>query len=460
MLRIFRHYVPRVFLVTGIVELLVFILSLYIGVHLRFTGVEFSSEIEPLFPKALVFALAMLLVMTAFGLYKRNLQEGLGGMIFRIGMSFAVGFVIMSMIFYISEELFLGRGAFGIAFGFAFIGVLIVRFMVYELGDRNAMKRRILVLGAGKKAKEIAELEKKEKNPGYVIIGYVHIAGQHDVVPKENVIKYDRPLMEFTDEMEIDEVVVALDDRRKQFPVHELLDCKMSGVQVVDVLSFFERQTGKVHLDILQPSWLIFSDGFQQGMLRSVSKRVFDILVSALIILIAMPVIILTMIAIRVEDRGPVFYRQVRVGENWRLFQVLKFRSMRTDAEKKGAQWATKNDSRVTRVGKIIRILRIDELPQVINVFKGDMSFVGPRPERPEFVEKFSETIPYYAERHRVKPGITGWAQICCPYAASEKETVEKLQYDLYYVKNYSVFLDFMIIFQTAEVVLWGRGAR
>ena len=266
--------------------------------------------------------------------------------------------------------------------------------------------------------------------------------------------------MEFTDEMEIDEVVVALDDRRKQFPVHELLDCKMSGVQVVDVLSFFERQTGKVHLDILQPSWLIFSDGFQQGMLRSVSKRVFDILVSALIILIAMPVIILTMIAIRVEDRGPVFYRQVRVGENWRLFQVLKFRSMRTDAEKKGAQWATKNDSRVTRVGKIIRILRIDELPQVINVFKGDMSFVGPRPERPEFVEKFSETIPYYAERHRVKPGITGWAQICCPYAASEKETVEKLQYDLYYVKNYSVFLDFMIIFQTAEVVLWGRGAR
>ena len=189
-------------------------------------------------------------------------------------------------------------------------------------------------------------------------------------------------------------------------------------------------------------------------------KRTFDITASTLLLLATFPIMLATALLIYLEDRGPVFYRQIRVGKNWKLVNVLKFRSMRTDAEKNGAQWATTNDDRVTKIGRFIRKTRIDELPQMFNVLRGDMSFVGPRPERPEFVEQFSQSIPFYAERHRVKPGVTGWAQISYPYGASEKDTIEKLQYDLYYVKNYSIFLDLTILFQTAEVILWGKGAR
>jgi sugar transferase (PEP-CTERM system associated) len=215
-------------------------------------------------------------------------------------------------------------------------------------------------------------------------------------------------------------------------------------------------------LDLLQPSWLIFSDGFRYGWLRVITKRMFDIGASGALLFFAWPVMVLAALAIVIESggRGPIFYRQVRVGENWRLFQLIKFRSRRVDAESNGPQWATKNDSRVTRVGAFMRKTRIDELPQLFNVLKGDMSFVGPRPERPMFVEQLSQNIPFYSERHRVKPGVTGWAQICYPYGASEEDAQQKLQYDLYYVKNYSLFLDLLILLQTAEVILWGRGAR
>jgi exopolysaccharide biosynthesis polyprenyl glycosylphosphotransferase len=205
---------------------------------------------------------------------------------------------------------------------------------------------------------------------------------------------------------------------------------------------------------------LIFSDGFAQGLSRDFVKRTFDIIASSVLLLLTFPIMLIAMALIYLDDRGPIFYRQIRVGKNWRLVQVMKFRSMRTDAEKNGVQFAKANDDRVTKFGKFMRKTRIDELPQLFNVLKGEMSFVGPRPERPQFVEEFSESIPFYAERHRVKPGITGWAQICYPYGASEKDTMEKLQYDLYYVKNYSIFLDLTVLFQTAEVILWGKGAR
>jgi len=231
------------------------------------------------------------------------------------------------------------------------------------------------------------------------------------------------------------------------------------------LLSFFERETGKIRLDQLHPSWLLFSDGFNQGGMRATTKRTFDICISSLLLVITWPLMLLTVIAIWIESgfnfKTPILFKQVRVGAGGRPFQVLKFRSMIVDAEKSGkAQWASKNDSRITRVGSLIRKIRVDELPQILNVFRGDMSFVGPRPERPEFVVIFSEKIPYYSERHRVKPGITGWAQLLYPYGSSEKDALEKLQYDLYYVKNHSIFLDFLIMLQTAEVVLFSRGAR
>ena len=282
------------------------------------------------------------------------------------------------------------------------------------------------------------------------------------LVDKSLIVDSYSNLNDLTEELKIDEIVIALDDKRKGMPLDDLLDCKMSGTTIMDLLEFHEREQGIISLDNVYPSWLVFSDGFAQGGLRELGKRLFDLVASMLLLLVAWPFMVLTVLAIFLEDgiRKPVFYRQTRVGENNENFSVLKFRSMKIDAEKNGAQWAQKKDSRVTTVGKFIRKCRIDELPQIFNVLKGEMSFVGPRPERPEFVEGFEQRIPYYRERHRVKPGITGWAQLCYPYGANEHDTIQKLQYDLYYVKNYSLFLDLSIMLNTVEVILWGKGAR
>jgi sugar transferase (PEP-CTERM system associated) len=282
------------------------------------------------------------------------------------------------------------------------------------------------------------------------------------VVDQSQIIIYDKPIIAIAEQHKIDEIVIAIDDRRLQLPLDELLDCKMSGLTIMNIVEFYEREQGIISLENVNSSWLIFCDGFAQGDFRSLEKRFFDLFASLILLAVAWPVMLLTALAIVLESRskGPILYRQVRVGENNQDFEVLKFRSMKTDAEQNGAQWAKKNDHRITRVGRIIRNCRVDELPQIFNVLRGDMSFVGPRPERPEFVQGFNERIPYYRERHRVKPGITGWAQLCYPYGADENDTIQKLQYDLYYVKNYSLFLDFSIMFNTVEVILWGKGAR
>lgn len=462
MVRLFRHYVPHSFLLLGIIEVMILMSSIYLGVSLRFAGEDESLEaVGPLLPKALIFALVMISMMTAVGLYKTNLRDGVAGMLLRIGISILLGLAIMSFVFYLFPALLLGRGAFGLAFAAALTGIVLTRIIFFKVVSQDAMKRRILVLGTGKRAGEIAQqLRRKVDRRGFIIVGYVHVTGEHAVIEPHLALHLDVPLLEYANRQQVDEIVVAVEDRRKGFPVHQLLDCKMSGIEVVDMLTFFERQGGKIRLDLLHPSWLIFSDGFLSGVLQAYIKRTFDIVASLTLLSITWPIMIITAIVIKLESPGSILYRQVRVGQNWQLVQVLKFRSMRADAEKDGPQWAGENDSRVTRVGAFIRKVRIDELPQLYNVLKGQMSFVGPRPERPMFVEQLSQTIPYYAERHRVKPGITGWAQIRYPYGATEKDAVEKLQYDLYYVKNYSLFLDLLILFQTAEVILWGRGAR
>jgi len=254
-----------------------------------------------------------------------------------------------------------------------------------------------------------------------------------------------------------------MDDRRGNLPVRDLLDARLRGINVIDLMEFLERETGKIRVDLVNPGWLIFSSGFRTSRFRRLNKRFVDILASAALLLVSWPIIFLIAIAIKIEDgmRAPVFYRQCRVGRGDQPFSVIKFRSMRENAEADGkAVWAAKDDDRVTRVGRFLRKSRLDELPQIMNVFRGQMSLVGPRPERPEFVEKLKESIPYYSERHTVQPGITGWAQLRYAYASSEEDAIEKLQYDLYYVKNHSLALDLIIILQTVEVVLWGRGAR
>jgi sugar transferase (PEP-CTERM system associated) len=254
-----------------------------------------------------------------------------------------------------------------------------------------------------------------------------------------------------------------MDDRRGNLPIRELLDARLQGIDVIDLLQFLERETGKIRVDLVNPGWLIFSSGFRTSRFRRFNKRLVDIVVSATLLLLCWPIMLLIALAIKIEDgfKAPVLYRQCRVGYNDEPFWVLKYRSMRMDAEADGkAVWAMEDDGRITRVGRFLRQYRLDELPQILNVFRGQMSLVGPRPERPEFVDSLKESIPYYSERNTVKPGITGWAQLRYSYGSSAEDAIEKLQYDLYYVKNQSLMLDIMVILQTVEVVLWGKGAR
>jgi len=464
--RIFKQYIPVSFLLMGVVEFLVFIFATYAGITLRFlgdTGIEYT-DVGQIYPKALTFSLVLFLSLGAMGLYQRRFRHGLVGMMLRLLMAFLLGLVAMSIVYYLIPELFLGRGVTAYIFIIAFCLIAILRYVFIKTIDQDTLKRRVLVLGAGMQALQISQqLRRRTDRRGFLVVGYVHVKGEHDAVDEGLILRPDVPLLTMVTKLQVDEIVVAVGDRRrKSFPVHELLDCKLSGVDVIDLTTFFEREVGKIKLDILNPSWLIFAEGFNQSEFLSLQKRLFDILVSIFLLFLVWPAMLLVAVAIMFEDglRSPVLYRQVRVGQHWKLFNVYKFRSMRVDAEKAGAQWAQKNDTRITRVGDFIRKVRLDELPQIFNVLKGDMSFVGPRPERPEFVTKLSEQIPYFAERHRVKPGITGWAQVCYPYGASEKDSLEKLQYDLFYIKNYTLFLDLVVILQTAHEVIWGKGGR
>ena len=462
--RLFKHYIPTVFLVLGAVEAAIFVGAIHAGVILRFWDGSLPQDtVAPVLPKAVTFALVMLLSMIAMGLYQRSSMASRTGMTLRIAASFILAIIPLSLAFYIAPALFLGRGALGLAFMVAFVGILGARMVFLNVTDLENLKRRVLVLGTGQKANLISQLRSSGGVHGSVIAGYVRMNGETPAVDPRETVELDGPLARFVLEHRINELVVAVDDRRKALPVHEILDCKMSGVDVVDLLTFFEKETGKVKLDVLQPSWMFLSDGFQRGLFRAYVKRLFDIAASLVLLPLALPLMGLVALAVYVESgfRGPIFYRQVRAGANGAPFRIVKFRSMSTDAEGDGqARWAQRNDTRITPVGRVIRKSRLDELPQLFNVLKGDMSFVGPRPERPEFVGRLQSSCPHYAERHRVRPGLTGWAQIYYPYGASDEDAFQKLQYDLYYVTHRSVYLDLMILLQTVEVVLWGRGVR
>ena len=309
----------------------------------------------------------------------------------------------------------------------------------------------------------VQQLRRKADTYGIKLTGFLYIGGENTLVDEEKTIRINESLLAYVRNNQIDELVVAVDDRRKSFPVNEILECKMDGIMVSEVGDFIERQTRKIRLDSLHPSSMIFSEGYTRAVMNSYGKRLFDIIVSSILLILTLPISIMTILSIWIESggKGSVLYKQTRVGKDGETFEVLKFRSMSTDAEQDGIPvWASEADTRVTKNGKVIRLLRIDEIPQLINVLKGEMSFVGPRPERPEFVNRLSQVIPYYNLRHSVKPGITGWAQISYPYGASEADSIEKLQYDLYYIKRYSLMFDVLILFQTAQAILWEKGGR
>ena len=461
MIRIFRHYISGIYFGLILLELGVFFSAIDMGSLLRFQD-GLPLRFEEVIPSAL-FTVVLLVTNTGMGLYRRT-QVWLGaGLLLRILGSFLLGALVMSIIFYALPFYSINRSILAYALLWSFVWVTFLRLVFYRVVDRKVLKRRVVVFGSGKNASKVIELENAQATYNSHVLGCIPLEGQLTVVPEDRIINLTAPLNEYAVDSDIDEIVIAPDDRRIGLPVDEILDCKMNGFEVVDLLTFFEREAGIIRVDCLYPSWLVFSDGFRVNFLRLFNKRLFDIVASLFLLSLTWPVMILTAMAIKLESgfRGPVFYEQVRVGISWRLFKVIKFRSMRIDAEPAGRpQMAKKNDKRVTWVGQFIRKVRIDELPQLLNVLKGEMSFVGPRPERPELVERFAETIPYYSERHRVKPGITGWAQLCYRYGEDEVDALEKLQFDLYYVKNYSLFFDLMIIMQTIEVVLWGKYAR
>ena len=463
MIRVFRHYISGSYLILFMMELCVYSAAFYLGEFAQYysQGQEATISTDMLSIPSIIFTTVMVISSTGMGLYQRAHDISEAALLLRIFASFLFGIAIMSLSFYAFPGYFVGRRVFGYALLVALIGVLVSRFLFLSFVDRQNLSRRILVLGAGYRGNMIQDFENRSNKLGFRVIGYVRMGDEPIRIDPTRLIELHKSLLDYVNKNDIDEIVVAPDDRRGGLAVDEILDCKMAGFEIVDLLTFFEREAGLLRVDSLHPSWLVFSDGFRISGAQSVIKRLFDIVASLALLAVTWPIMLLTALAIILESgwKAPILYRQVRVGLDWRLFKVIKFRSMRTDAEKDGkAQWARANDDRVTRVGGVIRKVRIDELPQLFNVLRGEMSFVGPRPERPEFVEKFAETIPYYSERHRVKPGITGWAQLCYPYGSSYQDAIEKLQYDLYYVKNYSIFLDLLIMLQTVEVVLWGKG--
>ncbi len=472
-IRLLGQSVPASVVVRAAIEIVLLFFTLYGAALVRFhhgvAAIEHSAG--RLWPRALLFSIVMFACQLALGLHSARQRARSEGILVRIVATVGAGVAITGAVFFLVPDLWIGRGVVALTGVGAGIIALLLHVAFGGFIDERVLKARVLVYGAGRSAETISGLRRRADRRGFTVVGYVRppadesgrAATERPAFPPERVLEGSVGLLELCKRLDVDEVVVAVDDRRRTFPIRELLECRLAGVDVTELLTFLERESGRVRIDMLNPSWIIFGEGFRRGSLRQLTSRALDLIAGMVLLVVSLPAVVATAIAIKVEDglRAPVLYRQERVGLGGRAFLLKKFRSMRIDAEAPGeARWAQRNDPRVTRVGAVIRRLRIDELPQVLNVLRGDMSLVGPRPERPEFVASLAEKIPYYVERHCVKPGITGWAQLCYPYGSSEQDALEKLQYDLYYIKNNSLLLDLVILVQTAEVALFGKGAR
>jgi sugar transferase (PEP-CTERM system associated) len=464
--RVFNHHLHSSYYWLMMVDAVLFVVSVYIGTYVYFLPEpgSFQSYMDQIPARASLFAAVSVLSLAAMGLYEPRMREGTSGILLRTVGGFAAAAMVMAAVFYLLPELHLWHGIYFYTAVTAFALNLLSRSAFTAITHREEFKSRVLVYGSGQAASTISSaMRRRADRQGFTIVGFVRVGGEESKIKGERIINLRQSLAEYTRQTEIDQVVIALDDKRESLPMEELFNCRLNGVDVHDLVNFFEREAGKILVDFATPGWMAFTDGFKSSSASKIAKRWFDLTASFILLMFSWPIMLLAAIAIWLEDGfgAPVFFRQNRVGLNGQHFQVLKFRSMSVDAEGDGkARWATQNDSRVTRVGNFMRRTRIDELPQILNVLAGDMAFIGPRPERPEFVKELAESIPYYNARHCVKPGITGWAQLCYPYGSTENDARQKLQFDLYYVKNHSLFLDFMICLTTVEVVLFGKGAR
>ena len=415
------------------------------------------------FYKAALAALFCLGAFYLYDLYDFVVMHDRRELVLRLIQALGLAWVALAVVFYALPRLMLGRGVLLIALPLALTLMVGWRVSIHWLLGHPNVGERILIVGSGSAAVEIAHEILERPDAGYRIVGFVdnrpELVGQSLVNPR--VIGVSSEMLGLVRREHVDRIIVAMGERRGKFPVEQLLDLSLSGdVAIEECASFYERLTGRVHLNMLRPSWLIFSGRGRQARLSGFARTALHRGVALVGGIVSLPIALLTAVLIKLESSGPVLYKQERVGKNGRPFTLLKFRSMRADAEKDGPVWAQTGDDRVTRVGRVIRTIRVDEIPQFWNILKGEMNFVGPRPERPHFVAQLAEEIPFYEQRHLIAPGLTGWAQIKYPYGSSIDDARQKLQYDLYYIKNQSLVLDAMILFETVKTILFGRGAR
>lgn len=434
-----------------------------LGAYMRFLGDPISFyAYEYLILKALLIVACVQLSLYYFDLYdlkvfRSNIELGI-----RLLQSLGVSSILLAALYYLFPFLIIGRGIFIISLGFMGAVIIAWRVIYNHILKTRHLDQKIMIVGSGLLAKNIAKEIVEKVDTGFKVIGFItenpERVGEKLVNP--SIIGDQTQILDIATKEKVDRIIVALEERRGKFPDAQLLECKMRGIAVEEGIEFYEHLTGRLQVESIRPSFLIFSDGFKKSKLTMWMKRVIEFTLSLIGLILLSPLILIISILIKIDSRGPVFYRQKRVGERGKIFKLLKFRSMVENAETNGPVWAQQDDKRVTRVGRWIRKGRLDEVPQMFNVLKGEVSFVGPRPERPYFVEQLRKEIPFYDQRLSVKPGVTGWAQIKYPYGASKEDALEKLKYDLYYIKNLSPLFDLLIIFETIKVVLFGKGAR
>jgi sugar transferase (PEP-CTERM system associated) len=445
-------------------ETLLLVWCVLIAYFVRLHESPFSPNAVHILPKAFLIAVIFQLFLHLNDIYDFRDTKASKVYLVRLFQALVMSTASLWILYYMAPGLTVGRGVFVLSLIFSTFFLIFWHTMLRMYFGKRTPKTRMLVLGTGNLAREAVKEILRRPELGIQILGFVddnpHLVGQSVVNPR--VIGTYQDLRKIVAEKGVDRIVVGLPDRRGKLPIQELLDFKTKGVAIEEVTTFYERVAGKIPIENLKPSWMVFNSGFAVSRRLLIEKRILSVVASSLLLLMFFPVMLLLMVLIKLDSKGPIFYRQERVGQDGKTFVLWKFRSMVQDAENgTGPVWSkgTKEDPRITRMGKIMRKVRLDELPQLFNVFKGDMSFVGPRPERPHFVQQLTETIPFYSMRHIVRPGITGWAQINYGYANSMDLTVEKLQYDLFYIKNMSWFLDWLIILETVKTVLVKEGS-
>ncbi len=449
-----------------LIEFVIFSGALLLAVYANdFLAIADKIELplNIIFIYSIVFALLVQLSSLALGLYNSKIRENFRGIFRRVLVAIAISFTIVVMINPFYGEQSLPVELLAIASLIACVLAGIFRYCTLQIDFFGFNKRRVLVIGSGERASIIEKRMRRDVDrQAFHVHGFVVTEGDSENgIEKETRITLEGSLVQYALEHDIDEIVVASDERRNSLPIDELFACKIRGIEITEILDFIERETGQIAVNLIYPSWVIYSNGFaSNNYLRNTLDWIFNAAMAFFLLLFTWPIMLITAILIKLDDgiKAPIFYLQERVGLDGEPFHIIKFRSMCVDAEKNGAQWASKNDNRTTKIGNFIRKYRVDELPQIYNVMRGDMGFVGPRPERPQFVQNLVKSIPYYNERHNVKPGLAGWAQLKYPYGATEEDAMEKLKYDLYYIKHRSFLLDILILIRTVEIVLFGKG--